>query len=382
MLTWTPWAVPALAVLFVGFALAYFIYRARPDRAQNRLLALQLVFEAIAVGIIGGATWVFTDERLVVALGLTSMFIVWPKLWTYYSFLATLDTPLARPFRAPGVLKGLLTLSLLAATTVLIRPGWYGGDAYFWPEVSALNMAPGSAFIPIFWLWAVMWIVGLSFSISALRHARTPIRREQARAYLIAFGFRDVSYLLLAVAFTVVSPTYEYFHWLYVIFPCVWLVYYPLVTWGILKHQLFDIELRLKRGLQRSVVAGAIAGGFYVGAYALEQFISLNNFLLGLITAAAVTAAFQPLQRLAERVANRLMPGVDTSEAYLTDRKHEVYRNAIEAAMQDGLITERERAILTGLQDSLVLSGAEASHIERDVKTSMVGAAELGAAKA
>ena len=216
----------------------------------------------------------------------------------------------------------------------------------------------------------------------ALRHARTPIRREQARAYLIAFGFRDVSYLLLAVAFTVVSPTYEYFHWLYVIFPCVWLVYYPLVTWGILKHQLFDIELRLKRGLQRSVVAGAIAGGFYVGAYALEQFISLNNFLLGLITAAAVTAAFQPLQRLAERVANRLMPGVDTSEAYLTDRKHEVYRNAIEAAMQDGLITERERAILTGLQDSLVLSGAEASHIERDVKTSMVGAAELGAAKA
>ena len=204
--------------------------------------------------------------------------------------------------------------------------------------------------------------------------SRTPIRREQARAYLIAFGFRDVSFLLLAVIFTVVPPTYEYFHWVYMIFPCVWLAYYPLVTWGILKHQLFDIELRVKRGLQRSVVAGVIASGFYVGAYALEQFISLNNFLLGLITAAMVTAAFQPLQRFSEKVADRLMPGVDTSEAYLTDRKHEVYRNAIEAAMQDGMITERERAILTGLQDSLVLSGTEALHIERDVKSSMVTA--------
>jgi Ca2+/H+ antiporter len=66
--------------------------------------------------------------------------------------------------------------------------------------------------MPIIWMWAFMWIVGLSFSISALRQARTELRREQARAYLIAFGFRDVAFFLSAVMFTVVPPTTRYFH--------------------------------------------------------------------------------------------------------------------------------------------------------------------------
>jgi hypothetical protein len=372
VLTWTPWALPGLAVLFLGLALAYFIYKSRPDRTQNRLLALQIVCEAVAVGFIAGAGWVFTDARLVAALGLFSMFVVWPKLWTYYSFLATLDTPLARPLQTRGVLRGLLVLTLVAGSTVLIRPEWYGGGAHFWPAVGALNMAPGSAFIPIFWMWALMWIVGLSFSISALRQARTQLRREQARAYLIAFGFRDVCFLLLAVMFTVVPPSFKYFHWAFMLFPAVWLVYYPLVAWGILKHQLFDIELRIKRGVQRSVMAAAIASGFFVATHTLEQFINVNNFMLGLVAAGFVTVAFQPLQRMAEKLANQLMPGVDTSESYLTERKHEVYRNAIEAAMQDGAVMERERAIFTKLQEALGVEASEAMRIEADVRSTLL----------
>lgn len=375
MLNWTPWALPGLAVLFGGLALAWFIYRARPDRTQNRLLALQLVCEALAVGLIGGATWVLDDAGLVTALGLTSLFIVWPKLWTYYSFLATLDTPLARPLRTRGVLPGLLAATLILATTVLVRPEWYGGQAQLWPAIGALHMTPGTLFLPIFWLWALMWIVGLTFSISALRQARTPILREQARAYLVAFGFRDVGFVLLAVAFTVMPPTWEYYHWLYIVFPLVWLVYYPLVAWGILKHQLFDIELQLKRGLQGTVVAGAIAAAFFVVAYAIEQFVSVSSFVPGLVTAGLLAVTIQPLQRKAERLADRLMPGVEASQAYLTERKHEVYRGAIEAAMQDGSVSDRERAILVGLQSSLEVSAAHALRIEREVESALTAPA-------
>jgi hypothetical protein len=144
MLNFTPWALPALAVFFGGFGLAYFIYRARPDRAQNRLLALQIACEAAAVGLIGGVQWIFTDARVVSVLGYASLFVVWPKLWTYYSFLATLDTPLARPL-TPRVLKGLLIATLLAASTVVIRPDWYGGETHFWPAVGGLHMPPGTA---------------------------------------------------------------------------------------------------------------------------------------------------------------------------------------------------------------------------------------------
>jgi hypothetical protein len=376
-LTWTPWAIPGLVTFFGGLGLAWFVYRSRPDRAQNRLLALQLVCEAIVIGFIGGAQWVIADARVVAALHLTALFVVWPKLWTYYSFLATLDTPLARPL-TPRVLRWFLVATLLAGTTVFIRPDWYAAGTGYWPAVRALHTVPGSAFIPILWMWALMWIVGLAFSISALRHARTEIRRAQARAYLVAFGFRDICFLLTALLFTLMAPTHQYFHLAFLIaFPITWTLYYPLVAWGILQHQLFGIELLVKRGVQRSVVGGAITGAFFIGAYALEQYVQVNSFLVGLVAAACVTAAIQPLQRFAARLADRLLPGVDSSEAYLMERKHEVFRNALEAAMQDGTVTERERAILTGLEHSLGVSAGEAAAIEASVRFALHPAARV-----
>ena len=371
MLKWTPWALPGYAVFFGGFALAYFIYKSRPDRTQNRILAIQIACEAIAVGLIGGVQWMFTDARIVAVLGYASLFIVWPKLWTYYRFLATLDTPLARPL-TPRALRLLLIATLTAGSTVFLFPNWYGSEVHFWPQVGGLHMPPGTGFLVIFWMWAAMWIVGLSFSISALRHARTAIRREQARAYLIAFGFRDVAFLVSAFLFTITSPEAKYFHVMFLVaFPITWLIYYPLVAWGILKHQLFDIELRVKRGLQRSVIAAVIAGAFFVGTYALERFISVNNFVVGLVAAGLVTLAIQPLQRMAAKLADHLMPGVDTSEDYLAERKHEVYRNAIEAALQDGAVTHKERTILAQLRMSLGVTEAEALSIERDVQRTL-----------
>src|SRR5262249_32585536 len=127
MLNWTPWALPGLTVFFGGLALAYFVYRSAPARTQNRRLAAQLTLEGIVVGLLGGAAWVLTDARLIVTLNLTAHFLVWIKLWTYYSFLATLDTPLARPLRSRRVLDGLLLLTFLAGLTVVFRPSWYGG---------------------------------------------------------------------------------------------------------------------------------------------------------------------------------------------------------------------------------------------------------------
>ena len=125
------------------------------------------------------------------------------------------------------------------------------------------------------------------------------------------------------------------------------------------------------------VVAAAIGGAFFVGAYALEQFIAINSFALGLLAAGSVTAALQPLQRLPVRFADRLMTGVGASESYLAERRHEVYRNAVEAAMQDDAITERERAILAKLRESLGVSPAEALEIECAVRNALAPAAAV-----
>lgn len=380
MLNWTPFAIPGVLVLVVGLALAGFVFRSRPDRFQNRILALQVVAEAVSVSLISGVAWLFDSARVVEAMGIVSICIVWPKLWTYYSFLSTLDTPLARPLRRGRLLDVMLGLGLVGTATVLAWPEWYIAGAARWPAVDAIHVVGGSAFLAMFWLWSLMWLVGLTFSISALRQARTPIQREQARAYLLAFGFRDIGFVLMAVLITVVPPTWAHYHWMYLMFPATYLVYYPLVGWGILQHQLFDIELKLKRGIERSLVLGVIAAAFFVGAEALENVLSVDSFLLGIVPAALATAAIRPLHRVAQRMADRLMPGVEPTPAYLDDRREEVYRNAVEAALQDGAVSERERAIMMRLRESLGVDAPTAERIEREVAATLEPA-EPGAAR-
>lgn len=364
---WTPFAVPGLLVLIFGLLLTLVVYRSRPDRVQNRRLALQLLMEALVVSTLGGAVWLLADERAVGLATLAANFLVWPKLWTYYSFLATLDTPLARPLNRPTWLNALLVATLIAALTVVIWPDWYGGEVGFWPAVGALHMAPGTAFVPIFWMWGIMWLVGLIFSISALRNAQTDIRKEQARAYLLAFGTRDISFILVVAFMTTVPPTAPYFHLGFMIFPLIWVVYFPLVSYGILKHQLFDIDLRLKTTLRRSTVLGAFAAAFFVGSELLEQVIPAHGVVLGTLSAAVVALALRPLHRVAERVADGLMPGVSSASQYVVERKYVVYRDAVEGAMQDGSVSERERAILARLQASLDIEPAAAERIEFEV---------------
>ncbi|MEX0893635.1 MAG: hypothetical protein WEB88_15830, partial [Gemmatimonadota bacterium] len=356
-------------------SLAWFVYRSRPERTQNRRLALQLVVEAVVVSILGGVVWFIADAGAVRALTLIAFFLVWPKLWTYYSFLATLDTPLARPLQPRRRLNALLAATLLAAMSVLVWPEWYVGAVAYWPAVGGLHPAPGTGFVPMFWMWGLMWLVGLSLSISALRQARTILRRRQARAFLIAFGTRDISFVLTVALLTVVPPTNPYIHWVLLLFSLTWLVYLPLVGYGILKHQLFDIDLRVKRTVQRSTVLGSFAGAFFIGGEAFEQILPVDGFVLGILAATAVALAFRPLQRLAERVAERAVPGVDESADYLTERRFEVYRDAIEGALADGSISQRERAILGKLQESLGIEPAAARRIEAEVQSVLIPAA-------
>ena len=59
------------------------------------------------------------------------------------------------------------------------------------------------------------------------------------------------------------------------------------------------------------------------------------------------------------------MPGVDETAAYLETRKMEVYRAAFEGAVEDGVVTEKERRILTRLRDKLELAEDDAIAVEQ-----------------
>jgi hypothetical protein len=80
----------------------------------------------------------------------------------------------------------------------------------------------------------------------------------------------------------------------------VTLIEVPLIAYGILSTQLFDIDLRPWPGL----VAGAL-----------------------------IVYLLAPLQRVAERFANRLMPGTAGTPEYLAYRKMQVYEAALTEAL-------------------------------------------------
>lgn len=141
-----------------------------------------------------------------------------------------------------------------------------------------------------------------------------------------------------------------------------------LLAYGILRHQLFDIDLKIKWTIKRStLVALFVAFFFVVSELAAVFFADRIGTVLGILAAGVLLFAIAPLQRLADRVSDAAMPRVKDTQEYRTVRKREVYRAALESAIEDGDITDKERSMLATLADQLQLTSAEALRLERQV---------------
>jgi hypothetical protein len=85
-----------------------------------------------------------------------------------------------------------------------------------------------------------------------------------------------------------------------------------------------------------------------------------------------------PLQRFAERVASSAMPNTKNTPEYAVFKKMQVYESAlIEAQHEDG-ISDRERALLNRLRDSLEISEADAGAMERDLQKNLESESQTG----
>ena len=80
-----------------------------------------------------------------------------------------------------------------------------------------------------------------------------------------------------------------------------------------------------------------------------------------------------PLQRFADRVASAAMPNTKNTPEYAAFRKMQVYESALAEAQHEGGISDRERALLVRLRDSLGISEADAETIERELQARQAG---------
>lgn len=369
LLYWNPTGVLGVTSMLVAHAMAAFVLFSRPDRAQNRRLAMVLFFDGLAFGMGPGLLYFMTEVRWAVAAQSLFYVSILVVPWLYLRLVATLDTPLARPFRNRPMDAILIVASILA-------PLLYFADRSQWNvEMTSTWYSRWEAVLGPAWLFASLFqgavsLFALLAAVSAFRRATTPAARQRAKAFAIAFGTRDAIVFTLFFILPFVFPLPPSGRWTDMLYlqggPFNTLLFVTLIGYGVLKTQLFDIDLKVKAGVRRAAVAAVFVVVFFVASEAVERVASARlGTVAGLAAAGLLAFALTPLQRVADRVADAAMPAVRATPDYLQERKHAVYAAALEGARQDGVVTERERAILERLRRELGLTVQEAAGVER-----------------
>jgi hypothetical protein len=228
------------------------------------------------------------------------------------------------------------------------------------------------------WLYATLSILftyAMVASIHAWLVAKPGIARDRARSFAIAFSFRDICWgFVYGVAiFNVLGSDYltaNRWVWVDLIYRMGTLVYVPIVAYGILRTQLFDIDLRIRWTIKQSTVAGIFIAVMFVISEGASEFLSDElGKVSGLLAAGVLMFFLAPLQRFADRVASTTMPNTQNTPEYEAFRKMQVYEAAVTEALQQGGISQKERTLLGHLSDSLGISPGDAEVIELELES-------------
>jgi hypothetical protein len=138
-----------------------------------------------------------------------------------------------------------------------------------------------------------------------------------------------------------------------------------LPTYAFVRYRVFDIELTLKFTLRHSTAFAMLAAIFFLVSNLLEAALPLSGTWANTGAALAIAFALKPIEVLAKRIVNRLMPNVQRSPDYLERRRLDVYRAAFDGAIEDGVITDKERRMLDTVARELGLKETEIQIIER-----------------
>jgi hypothetical protein len=364
-----PLGMVALTTVLLCWCLSVLLFRTGLPGSVGRRLAVLLLLEGMTLGssTSGMGYWfVSLDATLSQHPWLNRLLTVVhfsgdsAMLALYPPFLAmALQTRLTRPF---GNLQVQAVLAVAAATLCAL----------------AIFAPPRFGEAILYLAMASVFFFALAASINAW-YLSTGTGRTRALIFALAFGFRDVcwtfvySAALLPIWFVgLVTPQrlgVPFWDLHSLVYICGTLVAVPLIAYGILRTQLFDIDLRIRWTIKQTTVAAALVSVVFLVSEGVSQFLSaeLGN-VAGLLAAAVVMFFLAPLQRFAERVASAAMPSTENTPEYATFRKMLVYQTAVVEARGGGGISAKERSLLNKLRDSLGISASDAAAIERELE--------------
>lgn len=201
---------------------------------------------------------------------------------------------------------------------------------------------------------------------SALQRRR--MARAPAEARLLLFELAPLCTGIPVGAYQGAFPPENFYGvdvLLYYGFLAIWaLAAAVLVAYGLVEYRFFDIDIRIKTVLRRSVLAAVAGSVFFVTFLLVDAFAPVPfAWAAGLTVMGSLGFATPPLRRFAARVTGALMPHVEASPDYVAIRKLEVYRAALEEAqsrpgtpaMEDPLLSDLRRRLGVSLEEHRIL---------------------------
>ena len=368
-LAFAPLGLPGLIGFAATWAMAAFLWTNASGGSANRHLAILLAVEGVAV-LTTTFNFFMADAADLYAAGILHFMadVALPPL--YLLFLShALDVPWLRARRSSAGHAALWAIAALGPLlVVLFDTRFYAGPG-----------VPGP-WLP--WHFAYVtagFLFGIVAAIAAYRGARTPTARQRARWFLAAFTFFDLVWGAFYGTAAVLAARGEMSNALANVLALVYAVATPifvaLLAYAILKVQLFDIDLRVKIGIKRGTLALVFLIVFVAVAEIAQSFLSQEYGLAaGGVVAGLLLVAIRPLERVADRVATAAMPNATGSPEYMAFKKLEVYRAAVESALEaDGAIDDREKGKLARLAAKLGVRPEDAAAVQRDATGAMSG---------
>jgi hypothetical protein len=358
-----------LGLLAIGacWSLAFVLFRVGTPGSMARILSILLIFEGLTLVTAGFPEFALgLGEQLIgndvwgAIMGISHFLADGAMLSLYPAFLAAaLLTPLTRPFSGKKARVVLWILGMGIALGTILTYGFLG-----WNKGTLMLYAA----------MTFLFVYGFIAAIDAYRQADPGLAKTRAGIFVIAFGIRDISWGFVygASAWMTLTESFSYTTQLFwevkLVYALGTLIAVPLIAYGILRTHLFDIDLKVRWTIKQSSFAAMVVLITFAVSEGVEMVVAAElGDKWGLVAAGVAVVFLKPLQSAAERVVSLIMPNTQNTPAYKQTRKTEVYEAAYAEAAEEGDISDKERALLDRLRDTLELSPDQASAIEARV---------------
>ena len=148
-----------------------------------------------------------------------------------------------------------------------------------------------------------------------------------------------------------------------------------LLAAAMFRGQIEGLDVKFRFAIKTSTIAAVFLAVLFIVANIAQNFLGGQyGVVVGGAAAGLLFFAMAPIQRAAERLAEKAVPAsvaagaVQTTQGRPLARRESTYREALRLALRDRQVTPRERVHLFRLADDLGIAAARAAELQNEVE--------------